>query len=154
MRNCILKLIFIFGLLPVLISCSSSDDSTENASDNDIKSPATIEYLCSATIWVYSPDKGIGKNESYENFAFYRIQDLNHCTIMGFGGIESSKYSFKFDSPTVLLKEIDDLGNEVTGGKTRNLTVYQLTKKNYNQKFLLIDGKQYMGAAGNGIDIK
>ena len=142
----------MFVITPLLASCGGSNDSIEE--NDDVTSPATIEYLCSATMWVYAPDTGIKKNEPYEDFAFFRIGELQNCTITGYNGAEGGKFSFTFNDPVVSLKEIDIIGKEVAGGKTRTLTVYKLTKKNYNQKYLMINGKQYMGALGNGIDLK
>ena len=135
------------------VSCNSNDYSGVDNVDYGVQSPATTEYLCSALLWFYAPDKGIGKEESYENFCFYRINTLTGCTISGVGECKSGKYKFTFIPPHVYLKEIDDLGNEKINGKTRTLTVYKLTKKNYNQKFLLIDGKQYIGGVSGGIDL-
>ena len=66
----------------------------------------------------------------------------------------SKDYTFTYNAPEVLLKEREYNGKEIVGGKTRTLTVYKLTKKKYSQKYLLINGKQYMGAVGDGIDLK
>lgn len=146
------SLILMFVITPLLASCGGSDGPNED--NEDVTSPATIEYLCSATLWVYAPDTGINKNEPYENFCFYRIGELTECTIMGVNGAETGYYTFTYNAPEVLLKEREYNGKEIVGGKTRTLTVYKLTKKKYSQKYLLINGKQYMGAVGDGIDLK
>lgn len=144
-----LLLMFVTTLL--LTSCGGNNDSIED--NEDVTSPATIEYLCSATVWFYAPDTGINKDEPYESFAFFRIGELLNCTILGNNGAEGGKFSFTFNDPVVSLKEIDIIGKEVVGGKTRTLNVYKLTKKKDNNKYLLINGKQYIGA-GDGIDLK
>lgn len=153
MKHFVFKsLLLMFVITPPLTSCGGSEGPNED--NEDVISPATIEYLCSAALWVYAPDTGIKKDEPYEDFAFIRIGDLQNCTILGDNGAEGGKFSFTFNDPVVSLKEIDILGKEVIGGKSRTLTVYKLTKKKYNQKYLLINGKQYMGGVGDGIDLK
>ena len=61
MKHIVFKsLLLMLVITPLLASCGGSNDSIED--NEDVTSPATIEYLCSATLWVCAPDTGINKN--------------------------------------------------------------------------------------------
>ena len=131
-------------LLPLLLcSCGKDDDTKTN---DEITSEPTVEYLCSALIWAYAPEGGIKSDEKYSNFAFQRINNILYCTAAG------KYWVFTLAGSTLTLKETSYWGDVVEGGETKILSVYKLTK-NDNRKYLLINGKRYVAAAGSGIDI-
>jgi hypothetical protein len=133
------KFSFILMVMTFLYSCGGSNDSNEDEF-GDVTSAATVEYLCSTNLWTYSPDNGINKNEPYQNYSFYRIGEINGCTIMGVNGAEGGKFSFSFNAPNLILKEVDMFSKEIPGGKTFTLNIYKLPRKKYsNQRFLTID---------------
>lgn len=133
-------------------ACSKDNDNYEQ--NQDVQSPATIEFLCSSVFWQYLPDEGVKVGEIYETFSFVRIGGKTTCTItteekqkIGESKeIETKKYSFVFNPPIVTL--MDEGGNV-----KRTLTVYKLTRENsFGEKWLLIDGKKYLGWL-KGVDI-
>ena len=146
-------MLFCFMLSFVTACGDDADETQNNIQNHDIQSTATIDYLCSSTFWQYLPDEGIKTGEIYETFSFLRISGKTSCTItkekhgedIGKSTIiNKTVYSFTYNAPIVTLT--DEAGNT-----KRTLTVYKLSRdeKNYpSDKWLLIDGKKYMGWFG------
>lgn len=142
----------------MIVACGSSDDE---GGAKDETSTATIDYLCSTLMWIYLPDSGIKNGEEYESFFFGKIGENLICTITKYkeGSKESTikRYNFTYSSPTVSLIEREEItGKDVPGGETRTLTVYKLTRpqyEKYSEKWLQINGKPYSSSIGGGINL-
>ena len=148
-RNFFHPMLFLLVTMPLFVACGKDSD---NDAPSDETSLATLEYLCSRLIWTYAPDEGVKKGESYNCYSFYSFAGENGCTISNVGdsGELSGYYDLSYTPPTVTLKEKNTIGKE-NKGRSVTLTVYKLTKKGYSQSYLLINGKTYIGTAGDGI---